>query len=124
MTEYEKRHVVAKSVEEAEKLIKEFEVEMLSKFTIFRRNKGFSKDLDCPQSHNVHWEDVGRQEGSQIPYDGTPFIIGGYDVRECHFGPDRNLKKKKIYRMEKMLEADKDHSYGMKTRILIQNTKK
>lgn len=47
MTEYEKRHVVAKSVEEAEKLIKEFEVETLSKFTIFRRNKGFSKDLDC-----------------------------------------------------------------------------
>lgn len=47
MTEYEKTHEVAKSVEEEEKHFKEFKVETLSKFTIFRRNKGFSKDLDC-----------------------------------------------------------------------------
>lgn len=47
MTEYEKTHEVAKSDEEEEKHFKEFKVETLSKFTIFRRNKGFSKDLDC-----------------------------------------------------------------------------
>lgn len=47
MTEYEKTHEVAKSVEEAEKHFTEFKVETLTKFTIFRRNKGFSKDLDC-----------------------------------------------------------------------------
>lgn len=46
MTEYEKTHEVAKSVEEAENHFKEFKVETLSKFTIFRRNKGFSTDLD------------------------------------------------------------------------------
>ena len=48
----------------------------------------------------MHWEDVSGQE-VQIPYDGIPFIICGYDVRECQFGPDRNLKKKKTYKMEK-----------------------
>lgn len=55
------------------------------------------------QSHKVHWEDVGRQEGSKIRYDVTPFIICGYDVSESHFRSNRNLKKKKIYRMEKVL---------------------
>lgn len=39
MTEYEKTHEVAKSVEEAEKLFKEFKAETLSKFTILGRIK-------------------------------------------------------------------------------------
>lgn len=50
----------------------------------------------------MHWEDVSGQE-VQIPYDGIPFLICGYDVRECQFGPDRNLKKKKTYQMEKVI---------------------
>lgn len=59
MTEYEKTHKVAKSVEEAEKHFKEFKVETLSKFSIFRRNKGFSKDLDCKlQLVCFYWQSV------------------------------------------------------------------
>lgn len=47
MIEYEKIYKVVKLVKEVEKYFKEFKEEMLLKFLIFRRNKGFSKDLDC-----------------------------------------------------------------------------
>lgn len=47
MTYNERRHAVVKSVEEAEKLVNQFEIETVTKYTIFRRNKEFTKDLDC-----------------------------------------------------------------------------
>lgn len=53
-------------------------------------------------NHKVHWDDMKREEGIQIPYSGMPFIVLGYDVRECHFGPDRNVAIKKRYKMEKV----------------------
>lgn len=48
-------------------------------------------------NHKVHWEDMKREEGIQIPYSGMPFtsILLGYDVRECHFGTGRNAAIKK-----------------------------
>ena len=44
--------------------------------------------------HNVLWEDKSRSECPKLPYSGTPFVTLGSDVRECQFGPDRNIKKK------------------------------
>ncbi|XP_056009971.1 uncharacterized protein LOC125679921 isoform X2 [Ostrea edulis] len=124
MSEYEPKYVVVNMVEEAEKLVTKFEIDTVTKFTIFSRNKGFSHDLDCLQGHRVLWEDKGQEEGVKVPCNGTPFIILGFDVRECHFGPDRNTMKKKKYQMEKTIEADQDHSYTQKSRTLVQNTKK
>lgn len=47
-----------------------------------------SQDIINP---TVHWEDMGREEGIQIPYSGMPFIVLGYYVRECHFSPNSNV---------------------------------
>lgn len=52
--------------------------------------------------HRVKWEDVSRGEEPKIQYNGTPFIILGWDVRECQFGPDRNVTKKLKYQLEKV----------------------
>ncbi|XP_062603784.1 calcium-responsive transcription factor-like [Saccostrea cucullata] len=117
-------HVVVTSLDDAEKRITDFEVETVTTFTIFRRNKGFRKDINGLAEHKVKWEDVSRGEGPKIQYNGTPFIILGWDVRECQFGPDRNVKQKQKYQLEKTLEGKKDHSYTQKGRTLLQNTKK
>lgn len=46
--------------------------------------------------HRIHWE--VKKGLPEIPYDGVPFIILGYEVRECQHGPDRNIQKKEQYR--------------------------
>jgi hypothetical protein len=52
------------------------------------------------------WEDKSQKDGDEVvPFDGIPFVILGFDVRECHFGPDRNEKKKKIFQLEKVCLA-------------------
>lgn len=50
------KHVVVNTVEEAERLVTEFEIQSVTKFTIFRRNKGFSsghggKYTECQKCH-------------------------------------------------------------------------
>ncbi|XP_065939419.1 calcium-responsive transcription factor-like [Magallana gigas] len=118
-------HVVVASLEDAEKRINEFEVETVTSFTVFRRNKGFREVFSADLGkHRVKWEDVSRGEGPKIQYNGTPIIILGWDVRECQFGPDRNVTKKLKYQLEKTVEGKKDHSYIQKGRTLVQNTKK
>ncbi|XP_061182399.1 uncharacterized protein LOC133190730 [Saccostrea echinata] len=117
-------HVVVTSLEDAEKRINDFQVETVTSFTVFRRNKGFREDINDFGKRRVKWEDVSRGEGPTIQYNGTPFMILGWDVRECQFGPDRNVKKKLKYQLEKTLEGKKDHSYLQKGRTLVQNTKK
>lgn len=44
MSTYNLKHVVVNTVEEAERLVTEFEIQSVTKFTIFWRNKGFSSD--------------------------------------------------------------------------------
>jgi len=41
--------------------------------------------------HRVNFEDLQGQV--EIPGDGTPFIIIGTEVRECHHGPVRKKPK-------------------------------
>ena len=45
--------------------------------------------------HRVNFEDLQGQV--QIPGDGTPFIIIGTDVRECHHLSGRNQKAYVLY---------------------------
>ena len=52
-------------------------------------------------SHKIHWED-SRHEGLQMKYNGVPFVIVGWDIRECQFGPDRNIKKKEKYQNKRV----------------------
>lgn len=58
-----------------------------------------AKDL---LKHNIIWEDKSRSECPKIPYSGMPFVILGSDIRECQFGPDRNVKKKQKYQLNKV----------------------
>lgn len=40
------KHVVVDSVEDAEKLITDYEILTTNKYTVFRRNKGFTDDVN------------------------------------------------------------------------------
>ncbi|XP_071138721.1 calcium-responsive transcription factor-like [Mytilus edulis] len=76
------------------------------------------------KAHQIWWEDGKADDRCKIDTNGCPYIILGYDVRECQHGPDRNIKKKIQYKAEKEEKSKTDHSYVMKGRTLIQNTKK
>ena len=43
-----------------------------------------------------------RWEDTHIPFDGTPFVVLGTEVRECHQGPDRHVKDKSKYRAKQV----------------------
>ena len=47
------KHLVAASVEKADEIISDFEVESVAKFTVFRRNKGFSADQNGKKNHSL-----------------------------------------------------------------------
>ena len=49
----------------------------------------------------MFWED--DKESIKIPFSGIPFVIVGYDVRECQHGPDRNARDKMKGREKKAL---------------------
>lgn len=46
-------HVVVASLEDAEKRLNEFEVETVTSFTVFRRNKGFREVFSDLGKHRV-----------------------------------------------------------------------
>ena len=39
--------VVVDTVEEAEKIITDHEIQTTNRYTVFRRNKGFTDDINC-----------------------------------------------------------------------------
>ncbi|XP_063440606.1 uncharacterized protein LOC134721481 isoform X2 [Mytilus trossulus] len=116
---------VVSTADEAEHDIYAHEVRTNTNFTIYRRNKGFSStDTIDYKAHKIWWEDGKADDRCKIDTNGCPYIILGYDVRECQHGPDRNIKKKIQYKAEKEEKSKTDPSYVMKGRTLIQNTKK
>ncbi|VDI02153.1 Hypothetical predicted protein [Mytilus galloprovincialis] len=54
------------------------------------------------KAHKIWWEDGKADDRCKINTNGCPYIILGYDVRECQHGPDRNIKKKIQYQAEKL----------------------
>jgi hypothetical protein len=55
------QHLVVDSVTDAEKTVTEFEVKTLSRYTIFKRNKGFSDDCKCIAERCINvamWSEV------------------------------------------------------------------
>ncbi|CAC5411481.1 unnamed protein product [Mytilus coruscus] len=125
---------VVSTADEAEHDIYAHEVKTNTNFTIYRRNKGFSSTDTIGwynvsqyadyKAHKIWWEDGKADDRCKMDTNGCPYIILGYDVRECQHGPDRNIKKKIQYKAEKEEKSKTDHSYVLKGRTLIQNTKK
>ncbi|CAC5381522.1 unnamed protein product [Mytilus coruscus] len=96
---------VVSTADEAEHDIYAHEVRTNTNFTIYRRNKGFSSTDTIGsdyKAHKIWWEDGKADDKCKIDTNGCPYIILGYDVRECQHGPDRNIKKKIQYKAEKL----------------------
>ncbi|CAC5406611.1 unnamed protein product [Mytilus coruscus] len=101
---------VVSTADEAEHDIYAHEVKTNTNFTIYRRNKGFSSTDTIGwynvsqyadyKAHKIWWK-MENDDRCKIDTNGCPYIILGYDVRECQHGPDRNIKEKIQYKAEK-----------------------
>lgn len=70
------------------------------------------------KAHKIWWEDGKADDRCKIDTNGCPYIILGYDVRECQHGPDRNIKKKIQYKAEKVFNLNKDLYCNLTIQIL------
>ena len=53
----------------------------------------FTVEVTSSDLNHVLWED--RRGDVPIDFNGTPFVIVGKEVRECHNGPKRKKRKEK-----------------------------
>ena len=81
----------------ANELLKAYEIETTSSFTVFKKTLEFS---DSPRKqttakHRIRWEDQHDSRGFKLEFKGMPFEIMGVKILECQNGPDGNKAKKK-----------------------------
>lgn len=100
------------SVEQAMKLVREYELKTTSKLSCFKAEKTFGQGDPFAKSRKVYFKD------DNIPFDGSPFFIIATKVFDCRHGPDRKKASKKKLAQEK----NEDHCHFKKRRFLPQNS--
>ncbi|CAB4017796.1 Hypothetical predicted protein [Paramuricea clavata] len=83
------------SVEQAMKLIREYELKTTSTLSCFKAENTFGQGDPFAKSRKVYFKD------DNIPFDGSPFFIIATKVFDCRHGPDRKKASKKKLAQEK-----------------------
>ena len=54
-------------------------------------------------AHKVFWQEITSSSShTYLVYDGVPFMLLGSLMYDCQFGRDKNLSRKRKYRLEKV----------------------
>ncbi|CAB4018718.1 Hypothetical predicted protein, partial [Paramuricea clavata] len=104
---------LVRNVEEAENLLRQYELATTTNFCCNKVKKGFGSTDLTRDSHKVWWED------EQLPFDHEPFIQVNHRVYDCRHGVDRHLSQKK----KNKTSNPSDHSFK-KHRNMVQGTRK
>ncbi|XP_020605165.1 uncharacterized protein LOC110043995 isoform X2 [Orbicella faveolata] len=94
------------SVEEANKLIEDLEIQSTAKFACCKATKDFGSVDYTKGPHRIFWEDSQFVDGAKISFNGVPFIILGSKVYDCQHGVDRNTALKRKRREEAETEVN------------------
>lgn len=73
---------------EANNLIRSYEIETVSKFSIQVSTKDFGETDMYSKKHKIRWEE------ESLEFDGIPFVVVNAKRLDCHHGKDRRFHSK------------------------------